>query len=178
MAHIRDRGKTHSRRWQARYRDPADREKSKTFERKADAQRWLDEITADLVIGRYVDPRAGKVTLEKFAHKWLQSQTFDESTRETVESRLRVHILPELGNIELRHLRPSTIQSWLRGRQKECAPSYVRVLLANLSSVLGAALDDGLIAANPCQSPSVKAPKIEQRRVVPWTHEQVHAVIS
>jgi hypothetical protein len=107
------------------------------------------------------------LTLEKFAHKWLQSQTFDESTREAVESRLRVHILPELGNIELRHLRPSTIQSWLRGRQEECAPSYVRVLLANLSSVLGAALDDGLIAANPCQSPSVKAPKVERRRVVP-----------
>lgn len=178
MAHIRDRGKTYSRRWQARYRDPAGREKSKTFERKADAQRWLDEVTADLVTGRYIDPRAGKVTLENFARRWLKSQTFDESTREAVESRLRVHILPELGDIELRHLRPSTIQSWLRGRQEESAPSYVRVMLANLSSILGAALDDGLIAANPCQSPSVKAPKVEQRRVVPWTHEQVHSVIA
>jgi integrase len=177
MAHIRDRGKDHTRRWQARYRDPGGVEKSKTFTRKLDAQRWLDEVTADLVTGRYVDPRAGRVTLRTFAQRWLETQTFDESTREAVESRLRVHILPVLGDVELRNLRPSTIQAWLRSRE-ESAPSYVRVMLANLSAILSAAVEDGLIATNPCASPSVKAPVIEKRRVVPWTVEQVQAVVD
>lgn len=177
MAHIRDRGKSHQRRWQARYRDPAGREKSKTFARKSDAQRWLDEVTADLVTGRYVDPRAGRVTLEVFAQRWLDAQTFDESTRDAVASRLRVHILPVLGDVELRNLRPSTIQAWLRSRE-ESAPSYVRVMLANLSAILSAAVEDGVIASNPCASSSVKAPAIEKRRIVPWTADQVQAVVD
>jgi len=177
MAHIRDRGKEHERRWQARYRDPAGREKTKTFTRKVDAQRWLDEVTADMVTGRYVDPKAGRITLDVFARRWLDAQTFDESTREATERRLRLHILPTLGEIEIRNLRPSMIQAWLRSRE-DSAPSSVRIMLVNLSAILSAAVEDGLIASNPCQSPSVKAPSAERRRVVPWSVEAVEAVLE
>jgi hypothetical protein len=64
----------------------------------------------DLVTGRYVDPKAGRVTLGDFAGQWLDGQTFDASTRETMESRVRTHILPTIGHVELRHLKPSTVQ--------------------------------------------------------------------
>jgi integrase len=165
-----------TRRYQARYVDPAGRERSKTFPRKLDAQRWLDEVTADLVTGRYVDPGAGRVTLRRFGERWLAAQTFDPSTREAVASRLRVHVYPHLGSVELRNVRPSTVQGWLRGRQAELAPTYVRVLLANLSALLAAAVEDGLIPRNPCASSAVRAPKIDRRRIVPWTVEQVQAV--
>jgi integrase len=178
VAHIQKRVRNGETRYRARYRTSEGREVSRTFRRKIDAQRWLDEVTADVLTGRYVDPRAGQVTLAAFAERWLEAQTFDVSTREAVASRLRVHIVPHLGSTELRNIRPSTVQAWIRGRQEECAPSYVRVLLANLSSILGAALADGLIAANPCASPSVKAPRVPDRRVVPWTREQVDAVIA
>jgi hypothetical protein len=43
------------RRWRARYRDAAGKEHSKHF--GTDAQRWLDEVTAAIVTGQYVDPR-------------------------------------------------------------------------------------------------------------------------
>jgi len=177
MAHIRDRGRDHARRWQARFRDPSGAEKSKTFTRKLDAQRWLDEVTADLVTGRYVDPSAGRVTLTTFAQGWLDAQTFDPVTREGTERRLRLHVLSVLGDVELRNLRPSTIQAWLRSRE-DSAPSSVRIMLVNLSAILTAAVEDGLIASNPCGSPSVKAPAIEKRRVVPWTVDQVAAVVD
>jgi hypothetical protein len=62
-------------------------------------------------VGGYVDPSAGRVTFERFSARWLQSQTFDASTREAVESRLRVHLLPAFGDLELRAIRPSTIQA-------------------------------------------------------------------
>ncbi len=63
-------------------------------------------------------------------------------------------------------------------RQAKCAPTHVRVLLANFSTILSAAVDDGLLARNPCDSRSVRAPKVEQRRIVPWTAEQVAAVVE
>ncbi len=178
MAHIQDRGNDHDRRWQARHRDPDGRERSRTFTRKVDAQRWLDQVTADLVTGRYVDPNAGRVTLGDFAGQWLEAQTFDATTRETMESRVRTHLLPTIGDVELRHLKPSTVQAWVRSRQTEVAPSYCRLLLSNLSTILSAAVEDGLIASNPCSVSSVKAPRVDRRRVVPWTVETVHEVIE
>lgn len=108
----------------------------------------------------------------------MTRQTFDESTRETTESRLRAHILPVLGDLEVRAIRPSTVQAWLRGRQADCSPRYVRVMLANLSSILGAAVEDGLIARNPCASASVRAPAATQDRIIPWTGQQVAAVVE
>lgn len=70
------------------------------------------------------------------------------------------------------------LQAWLRGRQVECAPRYVRVQLANLSAILGAAVEDGLIARNPCSSSAVRAPSVDHHRVVPWTWEQVRSVFE
>lgn len=51
--------------WRARYRDDAGREHSKHVGRKADAQRWLDQVTAAVVTGHYVDPRAGRETVRR-----------------------------------------------------------------------------------------------------------------
>lgn len=164
--------------WRARYRDPEGKEHARHFDRKADAQRWLDQVTSDLVRGSYVDPKAGQLRFARFADEWLAAQTFNVSTHEAVELRLRVHILPTFGKLELKAIRPSTVQAWLRDRQANCAPTHVRVLLANLSTILSAAVDDGLLARNPCESRSVRAPKVEQKLIVPWTANQVAAVVA
>jgi integrase len=95
-----------------------------------------------------------------------------------MESRVRTHIVPTIGDVELRHLKPSTIQVWVRSRQIEVAPSYCRLLLSNLSAILAAAVEDGLIPSNPCSVSSVKAPRVDRRRVVPWSVETVHRVIE
>ena len=136
MAHIKGPWEGSRATVAARYRDPDGHERSRTFARKVDAQRWLDQVTADLVTGRYVDPRAGRVTLADFAAQWLTSQTFDASTRETMESRVRTHILPTIGDVELRHLKPSTVQTSVRSRQTEVASPYCRLLLSNLSTTV------------------------------------------
>lgn len=164
--------------WEARWRDPDGRPRSRSFAKKGDAQRFLATVEADKLRGAYVDPNAGRVTFAAFAQDWLSAQTSDPSTREAMDSRLRNHLLPTLGGYELRAIKPSTVQAWLRSRQQECAPRTVHVLLANLSAILGAAVDDGLIVKNPCASKSVRAPKVEDKRIVPWTREQVAAIID
>ena len=49
--------------WRARYYDEAGKQHARHFARKTDAQDWLDSVTASVVRGDYVDPRAGRVTL-------------------------------------------------------------------------------------------------------------------
>lgn len=44
-------------RYRARYRDEAGKEHARHFGKKAQAQRWLDEVTASVVPGDYLDRR-------------------------------------------------------------------------------------------------------------------------
>jgi integrase len=166
------------KRWDVRWRDDTGRQRHRAFERKQDAEAFLVQAKADLVRGTYTDPTAGKVTVRAYAESWLASQTSDPSTREATELRLRLHVFPELGGRELRALRPSVVQAWMRGLQAKLAPNYVRVVFANLSAVLSAAVDDGLIGRNPCRAGSVRPPAPERRRVVPWPAERVTAVTA
>jgi integrase len=57
--------------WRARYRDGAGREHASHFDRKADAQAWLDRETASLVRGDHVDPAVRKTTIGTFAEQLL-----------------------------------------------------------------------------------------------------------
>ncbi len=191
MAHVQDRWERTvggarirtgrygtGKRWQARYQDPDGRERTKDFARKIDAERFLTTVASEVLRGSYIDPDAGKVTFREFADRWLEAQTFSDTTREATELRLRLHAIPVLGLRELRDVRPSVLQAWLRGLQEKLAPTYVRAILTNVSSVLAAAVDDGLIARNPCTAGSVKPPKVVTRKIEPWPVGQVVAVID
>lgn len=191
MAHVQDRWETvvdgrrertnrygSGKRWKARYQDPDGTERSRMFERKQDAERFLTTIAADVLRGTYLDPNAGRITFADFAGQWLTAQTFTETTREATELRLRLHATPVLGHHELRNLKPSIIQAWLRGLQSKIAPSYVRTVLTNTSAVLNAAVDDGLIPSNPCKAKSVRPPKVDRDKVEPWPVAQVESVIE
>lgn len=175
MASVEKRTSGSSIRYDVRYRDPEGAQRKRTFARKVDADRFANSVETDKLRGQYVDPAAGKVTFKRYATDWLAAQTFDESTRQAVELRLRLHAYPVLGGKELRHIKASTVQVWLRSLEK-LAPTYRRVIYANVSAVLGAAVDDEIIVKNPCRAASVRRPKVDPRKVVPWPAAQVQAV--
>ncbi|RFC75511.1 site-specific integrase [Streptomyces sp. AcE210] len=195
--HIQDRwyktetdtaGKTHraksdrygtGMRYRARYVAPDGTERSRSFpdKQKRLAEAWLTQIAADMNRGQYVDPSAGKVTFQQFATQWLASQTTDVATIVAMELRFRLHAFPHIGSRSLSAFQPGHIRSWARAlKDSGIASSYQRVIFANVSAVFAAAVDDGLIARNPCRAGSVKAPKLDARKLKPWTHERVLAV--
>ena len=56
--------------WRARYRDESGKEHSRHFDRKIDAQQWLDAVTSAVVTGTYADPQAGRITFAAFFGEW------------------------------------------------------------------------------------------------------------
>src|SRR4051794_24767179 len=84
--------------WRARYRDDAGREHARHFDRRVDAQRWLDEVTASVVTGMYVDPRAGRVTFRVRGEHWRESAPHGPSMRDKVKRALDRHVYPVLGD--------------------------------------------------------------------------------
>ena len=55
--------------YQARYRDPLGHLTSKTFTRKADAERWAREMEVDMERGDWLDPRGAQVPLATWAEE-------------------------------------------------------------------------------------------------------------
>ena len=178
MASIQKRTRNGKTTYRVQYRDPSGAMRGKVFDRLAAARAWLTETEHAKGHNAWTDPRAGKATLGEYAETWCAAQTFDETTREAVALRLRLHVLPHLGAYPLAALRPSVVQAWARGLQQQLAPSYVRVVFANLSAILAAAVDDGAIARNPCRVGSVKPPAPDRRKVLPWSAERVTAVVA
>ena len=74
-------------RYRARYRDEAGKEHARHFVKKAAAQRWLDEVTAAVVRGDYVDPAAGKITFRQWFMRWSDVQDWVDGTAETAALR-------------------------------------------------------------------------------------------
>jgi integrase len=157
MASIQKRGS----RWFARYRDHTGHEHAQRFDRKVDAQRWIDEATTALVTGQYVDPRAGRVTLRECAEAWRLAAPHAPTMRDKVARTLKLHLYPELGDLPVSAIRPSAVQSWASGLS--LAPASAKVALGYLSSVFRAAVRDRLVAANPCDGVSV--PPARRREV-------------
>jgi integrase len=165
----RDDGK-----WRARYRDDSGREHSRHFSRKIDAQQWLDAVTASVVRGDYVDPRAGRVTLRQYATGWQASHVGRDATASIIDNALRVHILPALGDRTVASLRRSDVQGLVKRVSETLAPRTVRNVFDVLNRVLSAAVDDRVIAASP--SRRITLPTLEVTEVVPPTAADVAAL--
>ena len=66
--------------WRARCRDEAGKEHSRHFDRKIDAQQWLDQVTSAVVTGTYADPKAGRITFGAFFGEWSARQVWAPGT--------------------------------------------------------------------------------------------------
>ena len=59
--------------YRVRYRDPSDRNRSRTFLRKADADRFAREVEVDMDRGDWIDPRKSAISLEAWCELFLAS---------------------------------------------------------------------------------------------------------
>ena len=71
----------------------------RSFERRMDAAVWEREQKQLILMGDFVPPSAGKVTVAELAKTYLEARRDQVSVRawESDESALRVHIVPALG---------------------------------------------------------------------------------
>ncbi|MFE0089502.1 MULTISPECIES: site-specific integrase [Streptomyces] len=167
-------------RYRARYVGPDGTEKSKSFpdRHKRLAEQWLTEIASDMSRGRYIDPRAARITFKSYAEKWLKTHGIDPASQVVVEQRLRLHAFRLIGSRPLDSFRPEHIRGLVSALESDPAVSggYAKNIYGDVRAVLSAAVDDGLLPRNPCSAKSVRPPAAEQRRVVPWLPAQVQAV--
>ena len=88
--------------YEARYRDPLGRQRSRSFKRKTDATMFLAGVKAAMGRGEWSDPTLGRTTYEAWASRWMTTNThLRPKTVAGYESLLRSLVLPEFGGMRL-----------------------------------------------------------------------------
>jgi integrase len=152
-------------RWRVRYRDPAGRERAKSFARKRDAERFLQHAEADKLRGHWVDPRQGRTTVGKLAERWYATTvTLKPKTREDYRSLLHNHILPAFGDQAVASLDTLAVRGWLAGlMSRGLSPSRAKHAYYVLYAVLEAAIQTGALVRNPAAG--VRSPRVRSREM-------------
>lgn len=161
--------------WRARYRDSGGKEHARHFPRKIDAQRWLDEVTASVLTGTYVDPKMRKTTVEEWCATWLAGYA---TKRASTVRQARVHvrrIVARFGPLELGAIRPSDVRAWMTELAGEGLAQSTRYALhARLKHIFDDAVHDGLVPRSPVSRRT--SPGVAKQRPYVATTAQVWAL--
>lgn len=137
-------------RWICDYRDSFGKRRWKVFRSKRQAEDFLAQALRESrqPARPAVDP---DITVAAYADRWLTTLTgLKPASVKTAHNTLRVHVLPVFGPFKVRQLTRALIKEFLaRKLQVGYAKNLVGVLLGGLRAMLSAAVEDGVLLANP-----------------------------
>ncbi len=164
--------KRHDGRWRARYRAPDGRERSKHFEKKADADKWLAATVTDVERGSWVDPKRQRVTVGDVATQWLAGQAhLKPSTRANYALLLRRQVLPRWGTTPVGKVTHAEVAAWVSEMSATLSASRTRQAYRVLSAILSLAVRDSRLAVNPAAEVKLPRMPLPPRRYL--THAEV-----
>jgi integrase len=143
-----------SGRWQVRYYDQAGIRHTapRTFPSKADANRYLAQVEADLLRGAWTDPRLARITFGEWVERWWPTTAdLRPGTRTFYDYLLRRLLLPAFEDTPLGQIDPMTVRSWLAGLHElgEVTPTTIAKAYRLLRRILNVAVEAGYLPRNP-----------------------------
>jgi len=152
VAHIR-RHPVDQRKWQVRYIDPTGRERSKTFRRKVDAEKFLIHVEAQKQRAEWINPELSSTLFQDWAEGWLANRThLKPKTFSGYESLLKVHILPQFGSSRLDRIDSLSIEEWVADlKASGLSASRIRQAHNVMSQILKTAVRARYLPANSAE---------------------------
>lgn len=183
VAHVKRRVRTRVRpdgstvsvtTFQAVWREhPQAPDRTKTFKRRAEAERHLVDVQHRLLTGAYASPELGRTPFRVAADRYLGLGVWRPRTRQSATEKLR-YAVDHFGDRQIVTIRKGDVQAFLAGLSKSLAPNTVRIVRQHLAATFSQAVDDRLITVNPCQG--VRLAKVERQVVLPLSHADVVAL--
>jgi integrase len=169
--------------WRVRWRDGGrgSRARARTFDRKADAVAFDDELRRRRRLGELVGFAGSQETLNRYvADTWAKTHavTLATKTAKHYASLYDHHIAPFLGDLKLSELTPELIARWQAERVAAGAGrEAIRQAMKLLGNILQRAMEGGRIGRNPTRVVRKIAPprRREVRPLAPATVEALRA---
>src|SRR5260221_1812242 len=162
--------------WQARYRDPAGKQRTRTFPTKADARAFLSSVDVDVRAGTWVAPELGRTPFDEWVALWQSTIThLRPPTRARDETYLRCYVLPAFAGRSLASIEQLEVRQWVADLSASGRfPATVHKAYQLLAKAMEAAVDAGLIVRSPCRR--VPLPKIEREEMRFLTPTEIAAL--
>ena len=125
-----------------------------TFDTRSDAEAWLTLRHSEILRDEWLPPAAPKaapVLLRAYADAWLAQRPLEDRSREQYEQLLRTHVYPTFGDTAVVYITPADVRTWHAALAERTGPTARANAYDLLRSILRTAVDDELIAANPCR---------------------------
>lgn len=155
--------------WQVDYRDAAGKRRSKQFERKREADAYLDAVKGELRDGTHVHGR-DSITVTEAADLLVAHAEADNLERSTVK-RYReladIHIKPRIGAKKLSDLTKPMIEELRLELLASLSRPMAGKVLGHLSMIINRAMDLGKVGKNVARTVKVAKSKREIEKVVP-----------
>jgi integrase len=177
-----------SGRYQARYigpdgqRRPAQRADGGplTFDTRSDAEAWLALRHSEILRDEWLPPAAPKTApppLRTYADAWLSQRDLEDRSREHYAQLLRDHIYPGFGNTLVPGISPADVRTWHAALSKRTGPTARAHAYDLLRSIMKTAVDDELIATNPCRIRGAGQVK-RAKKIRPATLAELEAIAT
>lgn len=143
------------------------------FRSQDEAQAAMTALMARVNTGQYHHDERKKVG--EYLDEWIEAKVhagLRPTTERSYRQHIRDYLVPSLGHVRLRDLRPGHVKTMLRaitaGRNGRPGPgpATVRRVNATLKSALASAMKEQLITYNAAKL--VELPKAERPKVTPW----------
>lgn len=176
MAYLEDRRKVDTavpysgdKPWRVRYRDPAGRERSRSFTKKGLAETWMHQQATAVQSGDWEDPALKRKTFGEWADEWLAGAAhLKPRTKAGYESILAKHVLPAFGDLPIGAIDQPDVRRFVAevaAKPKNPRKPQLGTLGAGTArnaynvvrAVFGVAIGAGVKKSNPCDG--VKPPR-------------------
>jgi integrase len=158
-----------------------------TFEAKVDAEGWVAarrrEISTEGDDWEPPKPKPRVRSLREYAEGWLVARLIKPRTRVLYRQLLDTHILPVLGDTPLPAITSADVREWHAALRDGRDPSKPAGATAKsnayslLRAILTDAVDEELIARNPCRIKGAGT-KRRRREIQVLTREQMDALVE
>ncbi|HEU0205527.1 MAG TPA: tyrosine-type recombinase/integrase [Pseudolysinimonas sp.] len=164
---------TNGRRYRVAYRKPDRSQGTKRgFRTKKQAELYLATIEVSKSQGDYIDPAAGRVTIDRYGTEWMRGLShLKPSARRSIDSAWRTWVGPRWGKWPLVSIKHSDVKAWVSDISAERSATTTARAYGVLASILDSAVLDRRIHSNPARG--VKLPRKVRARKVYLSHEKV-----
>ena len=150
---------------------------AKYFHSQSECREWLKASRAQVENGLTLS--GAQTTMARFLSEWLVAtgSSIRPKTFIQYQQIVRQHIVPTLGNIKLKDIRPDHIQALYNQKNKEGMSNRTLLLVhAVLHRAFNQALKWGIVIRNPVQA--VNRPKFKHKEMKTLTDSQVRTLLS
>ena len=137
--------------WKARYTDPSGRDRRRTFERKIDAEKFLERIGTEMQTSEWIDPKTTKSRFDDWVEVWWKTTVkLAPSTRRGYEKMLRLYLRPKFDGRKINSIEWLEVELFAASLlEKELSAKTVRETLSVLSLIMKTAMRARVIRENP-----------------------------